>query len=93
MPSWPVGWCSAESKRQNVRGVQNSVETLPSWSWDALSDRWEEGFRYLKAFADREGHAKVPGNYETADGYRVGSWVGTQRRTQVRVGRNVVGRQ
>jgi hypothetical protein len=43
--------------------------------WDAPHEAgWEEGFRYLKMYREREGHCRVPGSHEE-DGYRLGRWV------------------
>ncbi len=57
---------------------EERLQALPGWSWDPRADQWEEGFRYLIAYVEEYGHCLVPRPYVVA-GYRLGTWVGTQR--------------
>ena len=51
--------------------------------WDALTAGWEEGFRCLELFRQREGHCRVPYGYcDPVSGYRLGQWVSNQRAAQ-----------
>lgn len=58
---------------------QQRLETLPGWQWNALIDKWEEGFRHLIVYVTQHGNAGVPRWNETDDGYRLGAWINTQR--------------
>ena len=61
------------------------LEALPGWTWNPHEDAWDVGYAHLTAFAEREGHTRVPTQYRDADGYRLGEWVNNQR-AQVRRG-------
>ncbi|MDP1683094.1 MAG: Helicase associated domain protein, partial [Burkholderiales bacterium] len=77
-------WVANQRARTDIMSSERKVllETLPGWSWDPFTDKWNNGFCHLKEFADREGHAEVPQNYKTADGFPLGSWVTTKRLTK-----------
>jgi hypothetical protein len=56
---------------------------ITGWSWDRRADKWEDGFRHLKEFAEREGHIRVPDKYKMEDGFALSSWIYTQRLNEV----------
>ncbi len=54
------------------------LAAVPGWSWNRLADRFEEGLRYLRAFAEREGHARVTAGH-VEQGFSLGWWVSKRR--------------
>jgi superfamily II DNA or RNA helicase len=67
---------------------KTKLEALPGWSWDIKTDLWESGFRRLQQYVRREG-ALPRQSYAEPDGFRLGSWVTTQRiaRERMELGR------
>ena len=46
--------------------------------WHPFEADWEEGFRYLKAYKEREGDCRVPKD-QKENGFRLGQWVANRR--------------
>jgi superfamily II DNA or RNA helicase len=59
------------------------LEALAGWSWDPKQDAWDEGFRQLSKFTEREGHARVPQRH-IERGYNLGQWVASQRKAYLK---------
>jgi hypothetical protein len=77
-------WVSYQRAKQASIGPdrRQRLEGLPGWSWDPISDQWEEGFSHLTQFVDRKKHCRVAAQYKTRDGYRLGPWLQRQRRNK-----------
>ncbi len=78
-------WVMAQRARKE-RLTTEQIRKLDdiNFSWDPISDLWEEGFAALLKFHSKAGHCRVPGNHKEG-GLNLGRWVGTQRKTKPRL--------
>jgi superfamily II DNA or RNA helicase len=58
---------------------QHRLQEIPEWTWTPIDDLWESGFQHLQQYIETEGNSQVPQTYTAIDGFRLGSWVNTQR--------------
>ena len=68
---WVSGQRIAHARAQLDADRAAHLEELDGWTWEVLTEQWEEGFRYLCQFVEREGHARVTKGY-LEGGYRLG---------------------
>jgi superfamily II DNA or RNA helicase len=72
------------------RGQRMRRETMPpervalleeiGFVSDPYQWAWQEGYEYLKAYREREGNVQISSSYRDEDGYKLGQWIGVQRR-------------
>ena len=58
----------------------NRLEILIGWSWMIFTDKWDNWFELLNVYFALNGNAKVPVNYLTSEGLKLGSWASDQRK-------------
>jgi superfamily II DNA or RNA helicase len=71
-------------RREKAKMTEERRQRLEAlgFIWDPFEADWEEGFRYLKLYKEREGHCRVPLGLTEERGYRLGGWVDRQRQTK-----------
>src|SRR5262249_33071836 len=52
------------------------------FDWDPLTAQWEEGLEHLQAYIKKHGHCRVPQQYKSLDGYKLGAWVLRRRHSK-----------
>jgi len=72
-------WVAAQRKLKDKRNPERfgRLDAL-GFSWDPISEQWEESFEALKSFRNREGHFLIPSTH-LENGIRLGLWVNKQR--------------
>jgi hypothetical protein len=73
--AWVSEQRSNKDKLQSEKYVR--LEKI-GFIWNALTEKWEEGFQALVAYKNREGNCLVPDKF-IENGFRLGQWVGIQR--------------
>jgi len=72
-------WVTTQrSKKDNLSSERIKRLDALGFSWDPLTEQWEEGLNKLKQFYKREGNCLVPAKH-IEDGYKLGLWVSGQR--------------
>jgi superfamily II DNA or RNA helicase len=65
--------------RDDLTSERKARMDMLGFDWDPHTTQWEEGFEHLQAYVKEYGHARVPHQYKSPDGYKLGKWVDNQR--------------
>jgi DNA-binding TFAR19-related protein (PDSD5 family) len=85
-------WVGAQREKK-ARLSPERLSRLNSlgFSWDPITEQWEEAFAALMKFHKREGHCRVPKSL-SVDEINLGAWVSTQRQKKIRLSQSRIKR-
>jgi hypothetical protein len=73
-------WVNTQRYSKNKLSPEK-IKRLDSlgFSWDPISEQWEDAFKALQIFQKKEGHCKAP-RHAIVNDINLGAWVGHQRK-------------
>ena len=75
-------WVSRQRKTKHRLTIERLKQLNEiGFCWDPLVAQWEDAFTLLTEFKEQKKHCRVPGGFKV-DGFKLGAWVGTQRRSK-----------
>lgn len=77
--AWVTAQRTLRSRGRLLPERARQLDALPEWEWDPVGALWEQGFTRLRRYVERERHTRVPQTYCDEDGYRLGTWLNSQR--------------
>ena len=83
-----LGFWVSNQRQSKVKGrlSQERVDGLNALGmvWDPLADAWEQAFSKLDEYKAQNEDVLVPKDFVTADGFKLGVWVGAQRKRKAK---------
>ena len=56
-----------------------SLESIPGWTWNPYEDNWKHAYSKLVDYYATHGQSTITPKTTTKDGFKIGSWIATQR--------------
>jgi superfamily II DNA or RNA helicase len=79
------GWVGAQRQRQSrLSSDRIALFNELGFVWNPLVGGWNKGYERFSLFVEKAGHSLVPATFRDDDGFRLGQWIGTQRRNRAK---------
>src|SRR6266536_5817062 len=79
--SLEYGWANRRAEAENVPVIRRRELDQLEFVWDPFDADWEDGFRCLTVYREREGHCRVPARHRE-NGFPLGTWVSNKRKAK-----------
>jgi hypothetical protein len=80
---YPLGrWVHRQRNNRDISAERKARLDALGFDWNPHDTAWEDGLEHLRAFVNEHKHCRFRADYKSPDGYCLGSWVRTQRKTR-----------